>query len=72
MNLIRLQGVWTVIEWGRAFKNMALHKSQRTKTLNSELMEGFNIVFFFSFVNNIGANWQIDKLAQSGNWRQAK
>jgi hypothetical protein len=34
--------------------NMALHKSQRTKNFNPGLMEGFNIVFFFSFVNNIG------------------
>jgi len=44
--------------------NMALHKSQRTKTLNSGLIEGYNIVFLFSFVNNIGAN--------CANWCQAK
>ena len=34
--------------------NMALHKSQRTKTLNSGLIEVYNVVFLFSFVNNIG------------------
>ncbi len=43
--------------------NMALHKSQRTKTLNSGLIEVYNIVFFFSFVNNIGENQ---------NWCQAR
>jgi hypothetical protein len=32
---------------------MALHDSQRTKTLNSSLIEGYNIVWLFSFVNNI-------------------
>jgi hypothetical protein len=29
-------------------------KEQKLSIQNSGLMEGFNIVFFFSFVNNIG------------------